>query len=1042
VIDISSTLEAAVSERSRSSIFSVTVEPVSLEMEAIDGLTCSVAVRRLQEGDDYFFATGHDSPDTAIQYKRMTGVTQSSDWDSGWSNLVTSLSTSSVRNHDAFVDGDDILVIYGMDDGTVRGIESDDGGQTWGSDYEIVDTGDSSLDTYMVSIANINTIYFFAYEGIAYNTTIYRASRPSKVGSWSDDGAWDCGSNFIFSYGGYSWQIHAREDANDESDHSLAINAIKGYQEDGWEWSFRTRCKNETWGIVEPVFGGLPTNLDYILSLAGLSRWTNGFMFAGVVEKYIFAADEYGADSVYEFFIARTSDVKSFHMVPTGLSLKSTDEIAGIAEDSGYICIPVARSTDTLVYLTPASSWFGSTPNETELTNDVQNDISIDQSALVAAKTGIAVTDIGGLYNDGALLKGGSILRVSCGYMTAAGEELQQRFTGQITAVADRPGIGGAVAVEALDLFSRATASKSGKPHLLLGQNMFYTDFSDELDIDLFVSQSGVWQIASGTLEATEADKTSMIIAGYDADDAHIVMAKVNAQADITDIKMGLLVHYRTNSDGVAMALLVRYNETSDRVEAYRLNVTNWDYDLIAMSSSPLGWSADTDYWIMATLKHGRLGAHYSTDGISWVEALSDLDASGSAKNLGFNGYAGLYCEIPEGSSSTVRFDNVGIYSMYPPLSGSDIMAYLAGSAGLETDEVMEANDAFPGTSFSSSWDTPGVDGTWSVSGGYAQGYRSSTDPTVLRSDLSATDIVFKATLAVLAEETGIIARADDGITECYAAVVSSTVAEIRKKDTAWSTLFSMPVTLSGTVEVLFCLRGGYLTMFVDGRLLAMAYDTSFSEGYIGLFSDAQVGSPSNHDTFVADGFYNPIDAVIVKPDDTIASIMLQIASKHEHGLFFCNGDGELTFGIFDGTDVDLDARSIMHEIDISRRPDRLLSISRVVGSNAYGESRDGNWGAELLGHKWGYQQDNVLRTRVACLERAEAEVARSQRITDERMSINGHPGLELCDVIQTARVPTGTPFSRRAFSISEVIGSGKYEMSLQNLQDVDSETP
>ncbi|NIR26506.1 MAG: hypothetical protein GWN77_06020 [Gammaproteobacteria bacterium] len=243
-------------------------------------------------------------------------------------------------------------------------------------------------------------------------------------------------------------------------------------------------------------------------------------------------------------------------------------------------------------------------------------------------------------------------------------------------------------------------------------------------------------------------------------------------------------------------------------------------------------------------------------------------------------------------------------------------------------------------------------------------------------------------------------------------------------------------------MDLKFMCRGKYITLFANGRLVAMAVDTSLEgEGYVGLVSSCSSGDPSDHYWFGIEGFYKPLDVVVIRPGDTTASIMNQIADLYDGGEFFCNESGELVWGIYDETSVDLDAtdgRIIMYEE--TKDVGDVVSIERCEGDNAYAEARDTAWGSELMGHNYAQISSNIYQTGQACMDAATAEMEKTHRVTAESVTIKGHPGLQLGDIV-TVDEPGGGGKNRRVKGFSEVIGT-VYETTLSELESLDAEEP
>jgi prophage tail gpP-like protein len=185
-----------------------------------------------------------------------------------------------------------------------------------------------------------------------------------------------------------------------------------------------------------------------------------------------------------------------------------------------------------------------------------------------------------------------------------------------------------------------------------------------------------------------------------------------------------------------------------------------------------------------------------------------------------------------------------------------------------------------------------------------------------------------------------------------------------------------------------------------------------------------------------------PVDVVSVRPKDKIIDVMVQIAECYDGGHFFSDGDGNLVFGIFDSTDVDVDLRDgQIIEMDSAKMVDKVISIERAVGANCYGEVRDSAWGRALSGHRYAQEENSVVFTGAEATARAQALMRSTQKVSEFRPQIKGHPGLQVCDMVVVADADDLPAQNCRVINIDERLGA-VYEQSLGQLVKTEPESP
>lgn len=1081
MITISDNLAAATAASSRTPAVRVTLENHGIDEPTVlvsDG-SLPYRLRRFQQGDGFYIATAYSG--STIYYKRMTSVENASDWTSGWSSLVT-VTANGAKFHDMYISGDRVIVAYEKTAKVVYTKESTDQGQTWNAEQGVVDFGSSEEYAYWVSIADELTMfiagrYLNYWSGTSisiWGFRIWRASRPNTSTNFSIDDYWDLGRRHIVTY---------ESSANDENinifarpiDDRYRVTAklMKGphnLSNTQFIYAFYVDVENDHWGVMDSAFGGYTLDSSrYFFGMNGLSRNFNGYYFTFTSEKYPPGIDANGydvAEIIERYHIARTRDLKGYDMIPwpDPLTPSGTDFLpfltgVGLSESGDYMCIPASYWTSNgMVYLLPVSSWFGEAISETDITPYVIENISINRQISKAATATMQVSCRTGTFEGHDLTQPNALIRVDAGYNTASGEEMTERFAGYVMGHSRSVGPDAVLSLNLMDRLAHATARQERLPHILKGQNTFFTNFADPLDIDMFVTQLGSWEVGPGGRLRNSSMQTNITFAGFDPTDTLIMRAKIRFTVSHSSTRFGLVFHstkWAAPGDIERTYHKVFFWDGSTTRFRFGEVVSAGDYiNLIpdhATSLSTLGCVPNTDYWLMCRVKHGRLDGWYSLNGTSWTEVLSNVDigySDGPYGNpwlcLDSSAYVGLYSFAPDGSSQSIRFDDIAISSMYPPVTGSTAMKYLAAIAGLGHSEEMNIDDDFSGASFSSRWDTPGVDGSWSVSGGHAIGYKTGATGTLLACDTSSRDIAVTANVEVASDACGIFVRGSDSLDDCYAFYIDTAgYGIVMRSGGSWSTLQYVPKIRSlGTyAKITLVARGDFISGYINNQLEVFVRDTTHTNGTCGMTSDATSGDPSLFDEFSIDAFYIPLDVVTVRPGDKAASVMDQVAGMYDDGYYYVGPGGNLVWGILDTSAADIDSRARIIDLNISRDFGEILSFVRAIGDNSYNEAADVAWGRALSGHRYGVMEDKYVSTRLACAEAAERALNESQKIETNSIVIPGHPALELTDVLTISEEPGEAGTNHAVMSFSETIGDS-YDMTIAELRSMTPEEP
>ncbi len=1034
MIEISSTLQTAAGAESRSPIFSVEAIQKRLDFKQVSTHPMYV-VHRVVEGDGYWIATGYSSiTPTSIYYQRFTDIL--SGWSSGWSSLVTGLPDAYM--HDLWADGDDVVVAY-WDDG-VSGepelwyITSSDGGQSWGSAALVYDPGEpSTYNVQGVSIVSDTEIWWS--HGLA-GTSVKQERLEKQNGSWLVTGFWTRHSTETFDMMDSASenavkQMYARPGVG-EYEEVLMFNSYKGFGDsDRWQGIFRGFINNYlTTDRMDTSMGLLETDLDYTYGLRGMSRDRfGGFYIGAILEVYGKHADVSGVTTESELFICRTIDGKAYELIPCNIAHNQDEPIdncyfAGFVDDGSGNLLTVASyssgsETDCRV-MYAESSWFTGSDTGQAIEGDVIEPISIDRSVGVVTKAEIVLENQNGDYTIDDVVTEGNIIRIEAGYKTTLGDELQRRFTGIIASLNTTPAPNATARLSVYDNLFLASG-KLGRPHVLKGQNTFRADFSIADNDKKMVHQRGVWAMSGDRLVQTEKNVNAFGVCGYDPDDLYTITAKFRVDGSITDVKVGLVVGYDPNEAYDRLYTVVCYNRTTNDIEFGYIDA-NGDYTLISTEQTGLGWSADTDYWMRVDRCHNLVNRVYYKTSASgtWVENTGTVGYTGT----GTKEYPGIFCYVPS-SGTSVSFDFVEVVGNELPITGSDVMSYLATTCGMSTDEKFTVSDDFDGSSFSDDW-IEGPNGTWTIASSLAQGESGGSEASPAEACITtfrASDVVVRCSTSLRSSNAnGLVLRSDCNQNR-YEALCHRDYCRIAKVvGGSRTTLDTISVSFLNPVDeycyITFAAIGNWLVLFVNDSLRCCVYDEDLEDGYVGILSANSLTYPSRIDDFTVNGFYKPIPGIVsIKQSNSAIAIMEQMAGLLPGGQFFCNEDGDLRWGVFpEDASADLDVENVVINSSVNRGTDRLLTNTTLVGNLAYANRRFSPWATRLSRHLSENRDEKLLSSGRDLYELAGDSMKQTYRISERSLEIRANPAIELCDIVT---VENGTIYLLDTFTDS-----------------------
>jgi hypothetical protein len=775
-----------------------------------------------------------------------------------------------------------------------------------------------------------------------------------------------------------------------------------------------------------------------------------------------------------------------------------------VAVIMGMNLIQWSYETIFKVYLCDYGPWFGSSGTQADVTDHIVSPISLSRSVRSAATGEIELTNEGDLYTDHSIVDGGSRITIAAGYSGRLQDRFVGTLLNSSDTITV-PKTRAFKLFDNLQRASRTKQSRphiiKGQNVFRLDFEDVLDIDSMVIQTGVWEIQDGklIQNLTDGKgaliLAGYEPDSAYVIETAFEFSDG-----MSNSSAGIA-LRVNVVDSESHNSwyDW----LTVIYVEADDRLELRWLtdrvgneitSPTSITYsDPVYMSEGKIlelsvhcrggnvivfhRWResvqekpSDLVYYTMA------ICSPYEQDGITNIVARGIFD-----------GYVGLYTDITEGE---VQFHDFTVYSAFPARTHSDAMRYLARISGMDNGEVYAIDHVFddfdPATDPPDPpWNLTSRIGAWLLldsprraiayrwlGGASPPEYWDSDQHLLLACDVSATDIVVKANVEVggtyynsPTTYAGVFLRGSSDLSSCYAGYITGNRAFICKKTSGtWSYLTQVPwpftenlLTVGTTgyeagiqrrinsINIAFSARGPFLSLFVDDILIAWAYDTDLEdEGSVGMmaFVEDIEGNSGWFRSFTVDGFYKPLDVVALRPGDNAIAAMNQLADMYDGGQFFCDESGQLKWGIFNDTVVDLDTRHIASDVTFSRNLDQILTQVRVVGENAYAEVRQTPWARRLGGHIYSEVSDGSIDMRIAARSRAISELENSKKILENSVELRGHPGLELCDNIGLARSPELDYTVRRILGLNESISGSVYTMSLSQLETNEAQEP
>jgi hypothetical protein len=1070
MIPITPTLEAAAGAASRSPIARVTVEPVSVEPVAITspcGSFVNVTFQKSSSG--YWFATCADG--SHFYYRKQTAPCTAAEWPcnvGSWTQGDT-VAINYPGYHDVAIDGNTIIMAY-MERPNVYIRRSTDAASSWNQVAVDLSAYLYSLPSYTyktfgIIAPNVSTVYVYGRKDSSNYT--YRWVRLDWDGAtWNVTSTYDGTARLWPTEITVPGQPAMYSAWARELDRYHALAPTMECEPPGRYWgdpsgsgfSFyttqgRITCGESTvnWSPFVQSFGKILDDVNFKTVMIGCSREINGYYYALIEEYYGTRAEPGSLTKDRQFFIGKTDNFIHFDLVPftTGSRLYHCAGFA-ICEDGDHIIAPINSGGSEVVYKIPISSFWGYPNNSTDITSDIVDQTNIAYLLDASSRATINLENSTGAYDDSDIVKSPSRVIIEAGYKTSSGNELQQRFTGNISNIGLSPNIPDTAVINVMDNLFRAGFS-SGSPRIIRGPNAIFATFDSEEDIDLFVPQGGNWFWNSiGSMDDASRGEETISFLGSEASMNQIVIGAIRWRPNLgTPFCQSVGIAFGGSSEYPDKTFVFRLRN-DDKLEFGYINL--WASLPVFMSLGSIAYSIapghfgplNTTLWFMAINRCGNFDM-YTSSGATWT--LRMTRQVNSYGGYPINGYVGVYhysdeTVVPSGSSYNPRLLQFLYQSMDLPYTGSDIMGFMASESGMESAEIVEIEDGFTGVAFSSRWDDPGVDGTWSVSGGEAHGAKSAADPTTIRCDFSAEDVVVQCDVVASSDLAGVIARADSGISECYAGMITTTTAEVWKQSGGvWELLTRVAIALSGTIRLKFRCFKGFLSLYVDDYMIAIAHDEDITSGYVGMASD---GSTSDHDNFLIHGFYMPVEVVVLRPTDKPIGLMQQISEMHSGGHFYCNYEGNLVWGIFDDDTVDLDLsteRNAMITIGVDVSTDQIITSARVEGKNAYAEYRDLDWAMALGMNRYMAVQNAWAQSAAACYSNAISIVDDGKRIRRNTLVIKGNPGLEPGDLLRTKLRVDGVGKNSLLLAFGEVIGDG-YEQTINETAPIDVEAP
>jgi len=602
-----------------------------------------------------------------------------------------------------------------------------------------------------------------------------------------------------------------------------------------------------------------------------------------------------------------------------------------------------------------------------------------------AANAYVDVMNRNGQYNNHATLRKGSRLTIEGGYETENGEEYTVLGTFGIDRVNfDTRSGQNRLMLEARDN-TKCLKRCASRARVYLSRSRFQSDFDASGDDEYFLTNigDGIWELdeANGKMTATLSNVRHWALAGMD---------KLASFFAVTHFKMvndkgfpGLVV----NAQEVACqnCYTIEYDKGYDR-----LQVTYWKdgtpTGTIGNVSGTLGWSANTDYWLLAVYSQGSYHVFYSTDGVNYTYALSTSDIE--HERPWTKGYIGLYA-CPGASNGQVEFYEFFVTSCDPDLTAEDIMKDAAVKCGIESFDFASSLEDDFGSLNTDVWTAK--KGTWEVEDGQLKGYRSGGGNFYILSNVSKKDlkVEWDMKLGTSGQYGGVILRSDADINNAY--ILRVRIETVNAYADLWKivggsgtklvdTRFVVPDSQLGeTYHYTATINGNWIGLWCEDILLLSWYDESITgAGYFGFAGWDSGSNPVYFDNVRIPEFDLIVPLWTINPGDTYEKTV-QTLVKAAGGWYYFKGDGALRAGVAVPSTTSFTFRDEVLRGHKADSDFEWFSVALVQGDYCYATAYDEEL-LDALGWRFKAFTIRQLKSAAQCYEVAQAKLAEIKR--------------------------------------------------------------
>jgi hypothetical protein len=604
------------------------------------------------------------------------------------------------------------------------------------------------------------------------------------------------------------------------------------------------------------------------------------------------------------------------------------------------------------------------------------------------------------LYNNHPIVKRGADVRVKTGFITQDGNEYITLFTGNIDQLnlgTNRPN--STMGVKCRDEGKRLKLSNE---HALtfLSQDRFFCDFSGNEDLTKFSTQiqsNVTWSKNLHTIQLeTYGDVFSVCLAGwgtsgwYEQQDIWLETKIRNDLNVLYDNQAGLI--WRCTIDAT-QGYIFTYNWKEHYFRLYRRLNPTWKTPIgtLLASSSHIELAKSTWYWMRVIQLANTSYCYYSTDGLTWVLAITYTDTTplttvytkedGTLVNSGYNGLCGKQ------QHAGLKWQKVLFRNFIQDVSIGEVAERLAAKVGI-TDVVSEM---FADENFNTSFDWPHTGGTgyWIVASDRLVGKGTSTWGYI-RSDYLVSNFILDFELELPTNKRAGIMYCTDTLENSYHSnfyiieIDQSGYVRLQRSrrgvltEIGRVTLSWLTIPANVTLPYRLSFQDGFTSLWCAGVLIGTFYDSYRLNGYLGLAS--YQSTEAYFHSFRIPKLNRVMTRWSVNVGDTLGDSLTKLISD-ENGLYYFDGDGRLLLGklqpsvntvnVFTPTLPPINFTNRIMGGSITNSDLDWISVAQIDGETGSAKYQDPIY-LQVYGYRFAYKKLTQLKTDAECLAAAQ----------------------------------------------------------------------